>query len=335
MYRNIANTTHTPHKPYGYLLYFMVLLLLLCPALAFSASHSTHDWDTWLAQFRREALADGIQANVFDMAFANVTPDKRVLSFDRNQPEQRITFLEYRHTRIDAYRITIGRKKYQQHHEILTEIGNAYGVSPCIIVALWGMESSYGLYMGTFPVIRSLATLAFDGRRSDFFRNELLLALHILQEGHVSLAQFKGEWAGASGHPQFLPSSWKKYAVDYDKDGKKDIWNNLDDVFASIANYLKQNGWEKNQPWAIEVTAPAALPRGFETPAQPVSKWLQLGVQPSSAHPQPQLMGWLLEPLGGPTLLVFNNFNVIKSYNNSNFYAGSVGYLADRICQTQ
>lgn len=323
---------------------FFILLMHLTTTIAIAgpkkpvSATAPAGWYTWLAEFRQDALNDGIRPEVFDMAMANVIPSRRVVNFDRTQPEKRITFLQYRQSRIDPYRIKLGKQKYRKHRTLIEDIAKEYGVDPCIITALWGMESSYGHYKGNFPVIKSLATLAFDGRRSEFFRKELLHALHILQEGHVDLANFKGEWAGASGHPQFLPSSWRKYAVDHDDDGDKDIWNDLDDVFASIANYLKQNGWKKGQPWAVQVKAPVSLPRGFDEEQHPLWKWYQMGVNPeqtaeSSANEiDPNLAAWLIEPYGGPALLAFNNFKVIKRYNNSNFYAGSIGYLADQIC---
>lgn len=328
-----------PQRRHTFQARFIAFCLFFSLSFSVVAETTPVDWQNWLAQFRVEALADGIQEKVFDLAFANVTPNQQVVHFDRNQPEKRITYLQYRQSRIDPYRIKTGRRKYQQYQPLLRSIANEYGVNPCVIIALWGLESSYGSFKGKFPVINSLATLAFDGRRSAFFRNELLLALHILQEGHVSLTEFKGEWAGASGHPQFLPSSWRKFAVDHDGDGRKDIWNSLEDVFGSIANYLSANGWEKNQPWAIQVSAPISLPRDAESGEQPLWKWLQMGVQlqPTQLAQKldPQLNAQLIEPFGGPTLLVFNNFQVFKRYNNSNFYAGSVGYLADEICQMQ
>lgn len=294
-------------------------------------------WSQWVAELRAEAVADGIEPQFFDNAFRGIRPNKRVIRFDRRQPEHRLTFNKYRRTRADAFRIKLGRSELRKNRQVLESVGDAYGVDPCFIVALWGIESSYGRYMGNFPVIKSLATLAYDARRAAFFRRELLLALHILQGGHVSPARFKGEWAGGSGHPQFLPSSWHRYAVDHDNDGLKDIWTNKLDVFASIANYLSQNGWQRNQPWAITVKMPANFDKSLlgKKVKKSVSEWQALGITPTSneGFPNEDIQASILHPYGGPYFMAFKNWRVIKTYNNSNFYAGTVGYMADRICR--
>lgn len=309
--------------------FFMSLLLMIF----ISSDSLAQDWNAWLDELRAEALEDGIQPAVFDLAFQDVKPSQKVMFFDRTQPEKRITFLEYRQSRIDAFRIRLGRIEYKKHRDLLEKIGAEYHVSPCFITAFWGIESSYGRFKGDFPVISSLATLAYEGRRKAFFRNELLLGLHIVNGNHVSLKDFKGEWAGASGHTQFLPSSWHKYAVDYDSDGHRNIWNSLPDVFASIANYLKMNDWHYGEPWAVE----ASLPPEFDQRllgagnTRTVSEWMQMGVKIQEKVPQ-NLEAALIMPNGGPVFMIFHNFNVIKTYNNSTYYAGSVGYLADHIC---
>lgn len=313
----------------GFFISFILMIFISITSFA-------QDWNTWLQELRVEALAEGIQPQVFDMAFEGIKPSQKVMHFDRNQPEKRISFLEYRRSRIDPFRVRLGRSEYKKHKNLLEKIGAEYRISPCFITAFWGIESSYGRFKGDFPVISSLATLAFEGRRKAFFRNELLLALQILNGDHVSLKDFKGEWAGASGHTQFLPSSWHKYAVDYDADGHRDIWNSLVDVFASIANYLKQNDWHYGEPWAVEASLPSDFDQrllGHEN-RRKVSEWLQMGVkiqQPVSET----LDAVLIMPTGGPVLMTFHNFNVIKTYNNSTYYAGSVGYLADHICEGQ
>jgi membrane-bound lytic murein transglycosylase B len=297
---------------------------------------SLEDWQNWVAQLKKEAVADGISPNVFDKLFSGLQPDRKVMHLDHTQPEKRLKFLDYRRTRIDAYRITLGVKEYKRHRALLENIGNHFGVNPCFIVALWGIETSYGHFMGNFPVIRSLATLSFDDRRSQLFRKELLIALHIINEGHVGNQDFKGEWAGASGQPQFLPSSWKIYAVDYDHDGRKDIWRSYADSFASIANYLVQHGWEREQPWGIEIN----LPKNVLTDAKlenvkPVESWLAMGVRPvyGALTPDAHLPASIVNFYGGPNYMVFKNFHALLGYNNSLFYAGSVGYLADQICK--
>ena len=299
---------------------------------------SQQDWLSWVAQVRKEALAQGISAATFDEAFADIhEPSRQVKGLARSQPEHRITYSKYLHSRVDAYRVAIGRREYAKHKELLEKIGKSYGVDPCFIVSFWGMESSYGSYMGNFPVIKSLATLAYDSKRKEFFRKELFLGLHILNDGHVSLKDFKGEWAGASGQPQFLPSSWVKYAVDYDGDGHKDIWKSKPDVFASIANYIKINGWQAGEPWAIIVKLPANFDRSLEGKAtvKSVSEWNALGVRTESGGslPHPQLQASIVQPNGGPVFLAYPNYKMILRYNNSIYYAGAIGYLADHICQ--
>jgi membrane-bound lytic murein transglycosylase B len=302
-------------------------------------SHAVQqDWASWVAQVRKEALAQGISPATFDAAFADVhEPSRQVKGLSRSQPEHRITYSKYLHSRVDAYRVAIGKREYNKHKVDLEKIGQTYGVDPCFIVSFWGMESSYGSYMGNFPVIKSLATLAYDSKRQEFFRKELFLALHILNDGHVSLKDFKGEWAGASGQSQFLPSSWVKYAVDYDGDGHKDIWKSKLDVFASIANYMKINGWQAGEPWAILVKLPANFDHALEgkTIVKPVSEWNALGVRTESGAklPDSQLQASIVQPNGGPVFLAYPNYKMILRYNNSIYYAGAIGYLADHICQ--
>jgi len=310
---------------------FLILLCAAKPALA------KPTWSQWLSEFKHEALADGIEPQFFDQAFRGLRINRNIRGFERNQPEHRLTYLKYRNSRADNFRIKIGRGKFKKNQQLLTEIGDSFGVDPCVIASIWGMETSYGHFMGSFKVIKSLATLAYDSRRSAFFRKELIYALHILQDGHVEPHQFKGEWAGASGHPQFLPSSWHKFAVDYDGDGKKDIWNSLGDVFASIANYLAQNGWQRQQPWSVEVTVPKSIDKAEMNLriVKPLDKWLQMGVKVKNPHnlPKGNPMTSLVLPYGGPYFLVFKNFKVIMKYNHSIYYAGSIGYMADKICK--
>lgn len=297
------------------------------------------NWNRFIQELRHDAIEDGIHPELFDDAMRGIKPNKRVINFDRGQPEKRITFMKYRKTRADAYRIKLGKREYKKHLSLLKEVEKKYHVDPCFIVSVWGMESSYGRYMGNFPVIKSLATLAYDDRRSDFFRKELLLALHILQDGHVEPHRFKGEWAGGSGHPQFLPSSFHRYAVDHDQDGRKDIWGNISDVFASIANYYAENGWQYNQPWAARADVPTGFDEdlyGYKT-NKTIGEWKKLGVKINSSRPIPSdnEQAWVIKPYGGPTIMAFKNFRVIMRYNSSTFYAGAIGYMADAICSRQ
>jgi len=314
---------------------FLSLLFLF---MSVNVTAGKQSWHQWVAQLKQEAVAQGIDPALFDHIFDTIPgPDPQILRFDHTQPEHRITFYKYRDTRGGKYKIMVGRRELQIHRKLLQNVGRDFGVDPCFIVALWGMETSYGHYMGNFPVIKSLATLAYDSRRSEHFRKELLLALQIVNSKQVKLDKFKGEWAGGSGQTQFLPSSWFKYAVDYEHDGRKDIWSSYPDVFASIANYLAKNGWQMNQPWAIIVKLPADFDQSVidKNNLKLVSQWNKLGVRTLSGEPLPNqdLVASIVQPDGGPTFLAFDNFRTLLTYNNSIYYAGTVGYMADGICQ--
>lgn len=304
---------------------------------AYAASPNT-SWQSFVSQVREEALAQGIRPEVFDRAFSTIkAPNRKVLRLDRTQPERRLSYLKYRNTRADAYRIKLGRRQLKKHAAILHEVSERYGVSPCFMVSLWGLETSYGNFKGSFPVIKSLATLAYDNRRRAFFRKQLLYALHIVNDGHVPLKDFKGEWAGASGHPQFLPSSWHHYAVDHNGDGKKDIWNTYSDVFASMANYLIEHGWQSGKPWAVDVKLPSGFDRDLLTRkvTKLVGDWIALGVRPLAGKfpVDHDLEASVIYPEGGPAMMIFKNFKVIMRWNRSIYYAGTVGYMAEQICQ--
>lgn len=301
-------------------------------------SAGQQSWSSWVADVRHEALAQGISPSLFDEAFADIhEPSRQVKGLARSQPEHRLTYSKYLSSRVDKYRIDVGRQQYKKNKALVDDVASHFGVDPCFIMAFWGMETSYGSYMGNFPVIKSLATLAYDSNRQDFFRKQLFYALHIVNDGHVTLAHFKGEWAGASGQPQFLPSSWVEYAVDYDGDGRKDIWESKVDVFASIANYMKKNGWQTGEPWAIQVKLPANFDRNLEGKSivKPVSEWNALGVRTDHGEPllHQELQASVVQPNGGPVFLAYPNYKMILRYNNSIYYAGAIGYLADKICQ--
>lgn len=321
---------------------FLVLFLsLLFPISLLGNSDyrikSDISWSMWLNQLRKEAISKGIQPEIFDEAFKEVTtPSRKVFHLEHTQPESRLTFLEYRNTRADKFRIRIGRYEYQKHRHLLDEIGTKYGVNPCVIVSIWGIETNYGAYMGDFPVIQSLATLAYASNRKNFFRSQLFYALEILNGHHIALKDFKGEWAGASGQPQFLPSSWHDYAVDYDGDGRKDIWKSLPDVFASIANYLKKNGWQANQEVAFQVRLSPNFDQRLinQKVSKTIGEWKKLGVITSEkSWPNSQLKSELIRPNGGPNFLIFNNFKVLMKWNRSIYYAGTINWMAEQICR--
>ncbi len=316
----------------------LILSTFLIPWSSLSTAAQKQSWSQFIKGVKAEAIAQGIRPEIVHKALKGISaPNRRVLNLDRSQPEKRLTFLKYRNTRADAFRIKLGKRELKKYRPLLEQVSRQYGVSPCFIVSFWGLETSYGRFMGSFPVIKSLTTLAYDNRRATFFRKQLMYALRILNEGHVSLAKFKGEWAGASGHPQFLPSSWFNFAVDHDGDGRKDIWNNLGDAFASISNYLIQNGWKSGEPWAIPVHTPAHFNKEIMTRkvTKSTSEWARMGVTPATGYhfPGKDLKASIVRPYGGPTYMIFNNFNVIMKWNRSIYYAGTVGYMAEKVCK--
>jgi membrane-bound lytic murein transglycosylase B len=312
-------------------------MILFCSAnVAFAESQI--GWNDWLQSLRGEAITKGIRPEVVDEVFAQLKkPSPAVLKLDKTQPERRISFLQYRSSRADDYRIQMGRNLYKKYSATLNRISEQYGLSPCFILSFWGLETSYGNYMGQFPVIQSLATLAYDGRRGEFFRKQLFYALEMINDGHVTYEDLKGEWAGASGHPQFLPSSWHHYSVDQNKDGKRDIWKTKEDAFASIANYLIKHGWKPGEPWAIVVNLPDNFDPSLieEKTRLTVQEWRDRGVTLFSrvSWPNKDLMARVIFPDGGPAMLAFHNFDVIMKWNHSTYYAGTVGYMAEKICE--
>jgi membrane-bound lytic murein transglycosylase B len=279
-----------------------------------------------------DAQKQGITRATFDLAFAGFTPDARVIAATRREPEYVKPIGEYVNAMASRSRIAEGAAKAAQWMQALEAIEKQYGVDRWIVVALWGIESSFGAGEDRWDVIRSLATLAAVGYRDPYFRGELLVALKILQEGHVARDRMRGSWAGAMGQPQFMPSSFYTFAVDFTGDGKRDIWTSVPDVLASIANYLARSGWQRGLAWGYEVV----LPQGFDYRESRGSfaKWGERGVRRADGGALPRAGdGFLLFPSGaaGPAFLVTANFNVIKLYNNSDVYALAVGHLADRM----
>lgn len=310
---------------------FLLTLFLSQSAMAQAA------WPQWVAELRQEAVSQGISPTLFDGLFNTMrAPQSQVLGLSKTQPEHRLSYPQYLNTRASQDRIVYGQKEYARNKNLLASLENDYGVDPCIIVALWGMETSYGHFMGTFSTVQALATLAYESNRPEMFRKELLDALHMLNDNQVSIQEFKGEWAGASGQCQFLPSSWYKYAVDYDGDGRKNIWSSVPDVLASIANYLKLHGWETGQPVTMNVQLPASFdPQYVQTrEIKTLREWANLGVLQANgqALPDSSTKAFLVHPDSGPVWLAFNNFQVILNYNNSIYYAGAINYMAGKIC---
>jgi membrane-bound lytic murein transglycosylase B len=303
----------------------------------------------WLAQLRQDALAWGISQQTVDAALADVEPLPVVTERDRSQPERTQSIDEYLKRRLDKKTVTTSRDMAKRHATLLAKVSADYGVPQSIIVAIWGLESNFGRFSGVRPTIAALATLAYDSRRAAMFRQELFAALEIVDKGQIDLAKMKGSWAGAMGQPQFMPSSYLKYAQDYDKDGRRDIWGSEADVFASIANFLKQSGWVAGKSWGRAVVLPkgsaahgkieAAAPLrtvGCEamrqmSEGQALSKWRALGITGLSGAPLPQSdSAASLVRAGTRNFLVYDNYSVLLQYNCAHAYALAVALLADR-----
>ncbi|MDC7826977.1 lytic murein transglycosylase [Pseudomonas sp. BLCC-B13] len=289
----------------------------------------------WRAGFRAKALQAGIQPQVFDQAFAGVTPDLSVVKADGAQPEFTRPVWEYLDGAISPLRVRKGQALLAEHAATLEAIEQRYGVDRETLVAIWGMESSFGQFMGEQSVIRSLATLAYEGRRPRFAEDQLLAALQILQSGDISSTGLRGSWAGAMGQTQFIPTTYLTHAVDFDGDGRRDIWNSSADALASAAHYLQASGWQKGRAWGIQV----ALPSGFDYALadtevrKTYAQWYAHGVKGTPTNVDPNDTGYLLLPAGhrGPAFLVFRNFGAILKYNNSSSYALAVGLLGQRL----
>ncbi len=282
--------------------------------------------------------AAGISRELFEQGFKGITdPDPTVLKLAANQPEFTSTTSDYLAKAVTPARITTGKAKKVEEEELLSAIEKKYGVDRHILLGIWGMESNFGKDKGSMSVIRSLATLAYSGRRKDYGNEQLIAAFKILQRGIVKPDDFKGSWAAAMGHTQFIPTSYISYAVDWTGDGRKDIWNSRQDALASTANYLARAGWQSDRPWGWEVT----LPKGFDVALigrshwRPVAAWQALGVKRADGGKFGSLKAeaFVMVPQGvsGPRFLVTKNFLAIMDYNLSHSYALAVGHLADRI----
>ncbi|MEM9495290.1 MAG: lytic murein transglycosylase [Pseudomonadota bacterium] len=297
------------------------------------------DFETWLAGFRAEAAAAGIRADIIDEAFAGLTVNTRVFELNDNQPEFTRAIWDYLDGAVSQTRIDNGRAMLAEHRALLDRIEAAYGVDKEIIVAIWGLETSYGRIMGDYDAIQALATLAYEGRRTGYGRAQLIGALKILQNGFATRAELKGSWAGAMGHTQFIPTTYLSYAIDDDGDGRRDIWNNLGDVFASTANYLSASKYRRDTGWGVEVRLPGGFDYALADGAirKPLVEWAAAGLTPVRgasllAKNDPNARGRLIIPAGanGPAFLVFGNFDAILKYNRSTAYALAVSMLSER-----
>ncbi|MDZ7629211.1 MAG: lytic murein transglycosylase [Parvularculaceae bacterium] len=310
---------------------------------AVSASATAHaedpSFEDWLKGFRSEAAAAGIRPDIINSAFDGVLMNQRVFELNDNQPEFARSVWDYLDSALSAKRVTDGRAKVDANKALLDRVEAEFGVDQEIIGAIWGLESSYGAVMGDHDVIGALATLGWKGRRTGYGREQLIGALKILQNGYADRAQLRGSWAGAMGQTQFIPTTYLVYAVDHGGDGQRNIWTDLDDVFASTANYLRASNYRAGAPWGFEVT----LPEGFDHALADVDvekaiiEWAGAGVKGVNtnlvADVDPNFRGRILLPAGakGPAFMVFENFEAILKYNRSTSYALAVGLLADHL----
>ena len=329
-----------------------VILLSASLSTSVLAEQKTQaDFDVYVAALKKEALEKGYDEALVDQALATAKFKKKVISADKNQPEVKETLETYLPKRVPQWKIDRARKLYKENQEVLEKVAKEYGVQARFIVALWGLESNFGKIQGGHSVIASLVTLAFDGRRETMYKNQLWAALDILKEGHITLDKFKGSWAGAMGQTQFMPTSFNAYAVDYNGDGRKDIWTTEEDAFASIANYLKQAGWNDDLTWGRQVKLPEGfdnsniLKRGTKTRSQwleywkeserSLADWQAIGVRKmdGSDLPNVDVTAAMVMPddVNGRMYLAYDNYKALMHWNRSYYFATSVGYLSDRI----
>ncbi|HPD82449.1 MAG: lytic murein transglycosylase [Alphaproteobacteria bacterium] len=314
-----------------------VILFIVFTAISAPAFATTQNFNRWLSGIRQQAASQGISQNTINAALNGITPIQKVIDLDKKQPENKRSFAQYKEMIVNAQRINKGRQLIKDNAGALQDVENQFGVPKEFIVALWGIETNFGSNTGGFNVIPALATLAWEGRRAEFFTAELMNALKIIDAGHITVDRMKGSWAGAMGQNQFMPSSFNSYAIDGNGDGKRDIWGTKKDVFASTANYLKKNGWKTGQRWGRRVTLPRSFPENMITPKiqKPISYWASLGVKKldGTALPQENMMASIVAPdgLGGEAYIVYNNYQTIMDWNRSTYFATSVGLLADSL----
>ena len=306
------------------------------------------EFAAWLAGVRADALKSGISQATIDLALANLEPLPIVIERDRTQAEKVLPLDVYLKRRLDRKTVRTARRMAGEHRKVLKRIASAYGVPPGVVISVWGLESTFGRFTGTRPTIAALATLAHDDRRGAMFRAELIDALRIVDAGDVQPASMTGSWAGAMGQPQFMPSSYIKYTVDFDKDGRRDIWRSQPDAFASIANYLKEHGWRAGERWGRAVRVPKAAADKVNEAAPlrtegcaaerqmtiplPLSRWRALGVttEARSALPKSKIAASLVRA-GSKSFLVYGNYEALLGYNCAHAYALSVALLGDKI----
>ncbi len=319
--------------------YVVVIVYFISFHFAWAEEKTEAGFKSYLTQLKQEATAKGYENAFLENVMANIQFRPTVVKSDRNQPEKKITLDTYLATRVPDWKVKQAVELYQKNQALLEEIGKKYGVQPRFIVALWGNESNFGKIQGKFDVLSALTSLAYEGRRETLFKKQFFAALEILQEGHTTVESFKGSWAGAMGQSQFMPTSFLAYAVDYDGDGKKDIWNNQADVFASIAHFLSSEGWDDQSTWGRQVVfreGYAGTHAGLDKKEYvPLSTWQARGVRRYNGNdlPDVNIPASLIMPDGkdGRLYLVYNNFHTLMKWNRSSYFGIAVGYLSDRI----
>jgi len=301
------------------------------PAMA-QAEQTDGDFRRFVEGLWSEAKARGVSRATFDDAFRGVAPDAKIIALTKKQSEFVRPIWDYIAGAVSAQRLERGRRLAAEWSDTLAAVEHAYGVPRAVVLGVWGMESNFGGFVGNVSTIRALATLAYGRYRGEFFRDELLAALQILQQDHIDRLDMVGSWAGAMGQTQFMPSSFLKYAVDGNRDGRRDIWNSVPDALASTANYLRQQGWEPGLPWGFEVELPDGF--DFRNFRQGFGSWSKLGLRRIDGKALPrtgEATLYLPGGAGGPAFLLTDNFAVIKAYNSSDAYAMGVAHLGDRL----
>ena len=335
--------------PTGISTRLLILVVALCCLTNSAFSQNKPDFSAWLNEVKVEAAKRGIKQSIIDSALSDVKPIKRVLKRDRNQSEFKLTLKRYLNRVVTEKNVERGRLMAKQHQSTLKAVAKKYGVPPRVILAIWGIETRFGLVKANVPLIPSVATLAYDRRRSKYFRAQLFAVLEMLNRGYIDQKSLYGSWAGAMGQPQFMPSSYLAYAQDFDGDGRRDIWKSVPDVLASIANYLAKHGWRSDLTWGREVTLPVSYAKNLGPPKRraargcrartsnpkPLAGWQAEGVRRISGQdlPSRNISAALVLPDGheGRAFLAYKNYSVIMAYNCAHLYAVTVGVLSDRI----
>ncbi len=317
--------------------FFLLALTFFLLARSDQVEASQQPFVEWLKGLNEEAAKKGIRKEILVSALTGVKLIPRVVELDRKQPEFSLTFSQYMERVVPNSRVNKGRKKLAENRALLEEVGVKFGVQPRFIVALWGIETDFGRVTGGFKLIPALVTMAYDGRRSKYFRRELINALKILNGNHIRVNDMVGSWAGAMGQCQFMPSSFLNFAIDYDGDGRKDIWSTKADVFGSAANYLSSSGWKRDQTWGRAVT----LPDGFASELanlkvkKTINEWQAIGVRRDNGSdlPRRDMKASIVytEGEGSSAYMVYDNYRTILKWNRSTYFAVAVGTLADRI----